>query len=357
LPTPILVIDAVVLRRNIRRMAEYTAQHGLKLRPHTKTHKSLRVARLQLEAGSTGLTVAKPGEACVMAAVADDILMAYPAVHPGRADELAQIARDANVHVAIDSQLPADVLSDAAGRAESTVGILVDLDVGFGRTGVQTPQDALALARIVAQRPGLRLDGIMYYPGQIKRQPKSKTDEIAAIEAKLNEAIDLFRAAGMSTEIVSGGSTPTALASHMIEGTTEIRPGTYAYHDTNCVRAGYASFDDCAARIHTTVISNARPGQIVIDAGSKTLTSDRCSPAPDSGYGHVAELPNAKITVLSEEHGQVDISACDQRPKVGERLTVIPNHICPCVNLQDQVWWQENGELESIPVDARGRVY
>ena len=355
-PTPILVIDAKTLQRNIQRMADYTVRHGLKLRPHMKTHKSLRVARMQLQAGSAGVTVAKPGEACVMAAAASDILMAYPAVHASRADELAQIAHTTTIRVALDSQLPADVLSAAASRAESSIGILVDLDVGLGRTGVQTPQQALALARLVGQRPGLRLDGIMYYPGQIKRQPESKTAELVAIEEILSETLELFRGAGLSTEVVSGGSTPMAMASHWIEGTTEIRPGTYVYHDMNCVLAGYATRDDCAARIHTTVISNARPGQIVIDAGSKTLASDRCGPAPDSGFGFIVELPDAKIAVLSEEHGQVDVSACDRQPDVGERLTVIPNHICPCVNLQDQVWWQENGDLQPVPVDARGCV-
>ena len=148
-----------------------------------------------------------------------------------------------------------------------------------------------------------------------------------------------------------------AMASHMIEGTTEIRPGTYVYHDMNCVHGGYATLADCAARIPAPVVSGARPEQIVIDAGSKTLTSDRCGPAPDSGFGYIAELPEARITVLSEEHGQVDVSACNRRPEVGERLTVIPNHICPCVNLQDRVWWQEDGAIEPMLVDARGRVY
>jgi D-serine deaminase-like pyridoxal phosphate-dependent protein len=140
---------------------------------------------------------------------------------------------------------------------------------------------------------------------------------------------------------------------------SELRPGTYIFNDMNCVRGGSAELDDCAARILTTVVSTAVPGQFVIDAGSKTLTSDRCGPAPDSGHGYIVEYPNARIVKLSEEHGQVDMSAGDgRRPRVGEQLTVIPNHICPCINLQNEVWWIENGKPpEVMPVDARGKVY
>ena len=163
---------------------------------------------------------------------------------------------------------------------------------------------------------------------------------------------------GLQARIVSGGSTPTAFQSHLVPEYTEIRPGTYIYNDMNTVRGGYCRLDDCAARIVCTVVSTAVPGQVVIDAGSKTLTSDRCSPAPDSGHGYVVEYPEAVITRLSEEHGQIDIRACSQRPQIGERVTVIPNHICPCVNLQDArlVARRRQGELRELPIDARGRL-
>jgi D-serine deaminase-like pyridoxal phosphate-dependent protein len=166
-----------------------------------------------------------------------------------------------------------------------------------------------------------------------------------------------WRRSGLEARIVSGASTPTAYQSHLVGHLTEIRPGTYVYNDMNCVRGQCAALDDCAARILATVVSTAVPGQVVLDAGSKTLTSDRCGPAPDSGHGHVLEYPQAKITKLSEEHAQVDVTACDRAPKVGERVTVIPNHICPCVNLQDQVWWKEEGSPpRAIMVEARGKV-
>jgi D-serine deaminase-like pyridoxal phosphate-dependent protein len=157
---------------------------------------------------------------------------------------------------------------------------------------------------------------------------------------------------------VSGGSTPTAFTSHLVTSLTEMRPGTYVYNDMNTVHAGYCELDDCAARIVCTVVSDAVPGQVIIDAGGKTLTYDKCGPAPASGHGYIVEYPRAKITKLSEEHGQVDVSACDRAPRVGERVTVIPNHVCPCVNLQDAVWWVENGDgkAEPMPVDARGKL-
>ena len=357
LPTPALVIDAEVARRNLRRMADYTRAHGLKLRPHTKTHKSRTIGRMQRELGAIGLTVAKPGEAAVMAQVSDDVLMAYPAVDVARAAQLADLARTKAVRVALDSTTAADVLSEAAIAAGASVGVLVDIDAGLHRTGVQTPADSLALAQHVSRKPGLRLDGIMFYPGHLGVRPELQPPLIDPINALLGEALSLWRESGLDAPVISGGSTPTAFQSHLFEHLTEIRPGTYVFNDMNEVGVGHAGLEDCAARVVCTVMSTAVPGQIVIDAGSKTLTQDRCGPAPDSGHGHVVELPGARITKLSEEHGQVDVRECGGRiPKVGDRLTVIPNHICPCINLQDRVFWNERGDLRPLDVDARGRV-
>jgi len=262
------------------------------------------------------------------------------------------------VRVGIDSTVAADTLSAAARSAGSTIGILVDLDVGLHRTGVQTAAEALALAQYVAKKPSLRLDGLIFYPGHIGGPSPKQEMAMGGVDAVVNETLDLWSASGLEAKIVSGGSTPTALQSHRVSRMTEFRPGTYVYHDMNGVRGGYASFDDCAARVVATVVSTAVPGQFVIDAGSKALTMDRCGPAPDSGHGHVVEYPQAKIKRLTEEHGQVDAVTFDKPPKVGERVTIIPNHICPCINLHDRVWWRENGEApRPIPVDARGRVH
>jgi D-serine deaminase-like pyridoxal phosphate-dependent protein len=358
LPTPAILIDADAVRRNIERMAKYAREHNLRLRPHTKTHKSALLGKMQVEAGAAGLTVAKAGEAEVMATATDDLLVAYPAADPRRCATLAMLARGRTVRVAVDSPAAADTLSGAAGAAGSTIGVLIDLDVGLHRTGVQTPGEALALARHVSRRPGLRLDGIVFYPGHVGGPPAAQEDKLRTVDAKLAQTIDLWADNGFQAQIVSGGSTPTAFQSHLVTRMTEMRPGTYVYHDMNGLRGGYASLDDCAARVVATVVSTAVPGQFVVDAGSKTLTTDRCGPAPDSGHGLVVEYPRAKIAKLTEEHGQVDATACERLPKVGERVTIVPNHICPCINLQDQVWWREDGEPpRAIPVDARGKVH
>jgi D-serine deaminase-like pyridoxal phosphate-dependent protein len=357
-PTPCIVIDAAVVRRNLARLADYAKRHNLKLRPHTKTHKSIRVGRMQVELGAAGLTVAKVGEAQVMANAADDLLMAYPAVDRLRCEALATLAGAKTVRVGIDSAEAADALAVAARGAGTTVGILVDLDVGLHRTGVQSPVDALALAQHVSKQSNLRLDGLMFYPGHVKDGSDESVALLRAIDATLAETIDLLTRSGLGAPIVSGGSTPTAYVAHHLPHMTEARPGTYVYYDMNGVRGGYATIDDCAARVHCTVVSTAVPGQFVIDAGSKTLTSDKCGPAPESGHGYVVEYPGAVIVKLTEEHGQVDARGCATRPKVGERVTVIPNHVCPCVNLQETVYWREAGEgLRAMPVDARGRVF
>lgn len=357
LPTPALVIDGAVVHRNINRLASYAAQHRLGIRPHTKTHKSRKLARLQLEAGAVGLTVAKAGEAEQMMQASDDLLMAYPAVDPARCQRLAEIARTKTMRVAVDSATAVKSLAAAASAAGSTIGVLVDIDVGMGRTGVATAEDALSLAQEIDRAHGLRLDGILCYPGHIGSAADQQGPLLSAVAGKLEEAIALWSKHGLEAKIVSGGSTPTAFQSHLVHPCTEIRPGTYVFNDMNTVRGGYCALDDCAARLVCTVVSDAVKNQIVIDAGTKTLTSDRCVPAPDSGHGFVVEYPDAKINRLSEEHGQVDVSRCDRRPKVGERVTVIPNHICPCVNLQDAFWWlEEDGSLQQIAVDARGKL-
>ena len=357
LPTPALVINAEIVRRNLNRLAEYARTHGLGIRPHTKTHKSRFIAKLQMEAGAIGLTVAKVGEAEELQKAAEDLLMAYPAVDPARCKRLAELASTRTMRVVADSSVGVEALAAAAKNAGSTLGVLVEIDVGMGRTGVATAQESLKLAQLIEQTRGVRLDGILCYPGQIWNPIDQQNAPLAAVSAKLQEAIDLWKANGLETKIVSGGSTPTAFQSHLVKQYTEIRPGTYVFNDMNTVHGGYCKIDDCAARIVCTVVSDAVKNQIVIDGGTKTFTSDLCLPARESGHGYMVEYPLARITRLSEEHGQVAVSACEQRPKVGERVSVIPNHICPCVNLQDAIWWREaDGSVRKIKVDARGKL-
>lgn len=359
--TPALVIDEAVMTRNLSRLADYARRHGIGVRPHTKTHKSVELARRQVAFGAVGLTAAKVGEAEAMATAHADLLLAYPVIDAARTPRVARLALSNTVRVAVDSAEGCDALSAAARAAGSTIGILVDLDIGMHRTGVQSPAAALALAQRVARTPSLRLDGLFCYPGHVWNPAAEQGKPLAAIAALLDETIAMWGKSGLQAKIVSAGSTPTAYQSHLMPAVTEVRPGTYIYNDMNTVAAGFAALDDCAATLVCTVVSTAVPGQVIVDAGSKTLAMDRCIPAPDSGFGHVVGLPGAQVVKLSEEHGTIDVTQVDgggQIPKIGDRVAIVPNHICPCVNLQDIALLRsaETRTLRPLKIDTRGKL-
>ena len=258
-----------------------------------------------------------------------DILLAYPAVDAARCERLALLARTHTIHVAVDSQTALDSLSNAVRRAGSGIGILVDLDVGMHRTGVQSPQAALELAQADLRTRSLRLDGLFYYPGHVWKPVAEQGEPMGLIAARLEETLSLWSLKGLAAPIVSGGSTPTAYQSHLIPKTTEIRPGTYIYNDMNTVAAGFSTLDDCAATLVCTVVSTAVPGKVVIDAGTKTLTSDRNVTRPESGHGYVVEYPQAKVARLSEEHAELDVTACERRPPLAIAFTSFPTIFAP----------------------------
>lgn len=356
LDTPCTLIAAEVVDRNIARMANYCRKHGISLRPHTKTHKSKRIARMQFDAGATGLTVAKPGEADVMSELGAEVLVAYPSVTPASLKAIERGLADASIVVALDSMEAVERLDDALSKTAQQAGVLVDIDVGLHRTGVQTPDESIKLAAKIASSPRLRLDGLFCYPGHIWSLRAEQNAELAVVEQIIQSHLGRWRAEGFEAKIVSGGSTPTAYQSHLSPSVNEIRPGTYVFNDLNTLRGGYCALPDCAVRIVATVVSTAVPGQVVIDAGAKTLAADQCISAPGSGHGLVVEYPQARIRHLSEEHGQVDVSQCEARPRVGERVTIIPNHVCPTINLTDFAWWMTPQGVERLAIDARGKV-
>lgn len=357
IPTPALTINALIVKRNIRRLSEYASHFGLRVRPHLKTHKMRCIASLQSAADAIGFTVAKISEAETLTSANDNVLVAYPPVGNARSKRLALLARDRTVCAAVDSVESIRMVGTAARSARTTIGLLVEIDVGMRRTGVQNADESLALAQLIDLEKGVRLDGIMVYPGHIWELPDQQAHALSAVDLILEHTIDLWTQHGLSASIVSGGSTPTAYQSHFNRRLTEIRPGTYVFNDMNIVRGGYCDELDCAARVVATVVSTAVPGQVVVDAGSKTLSSDLCLPARESGYGLIAEYPAARITRLSEEHGQIDMTACERLPQVGELVSIIPNHICPCINLQNNVWWMaQNEPPRRLTIDARGML-
>lgn len=356
IPTPHVRIDPQLVADNIERMASYARQHNLRLRPHAKTHKTLRAARMQLDAGACGLTVAKPSEAEVMSEVCDDLLVAYPIVQPASARRLADlVVAGTKITVAVDSPQAVDVLAHEAAARGVSFDLLIDVNLGNGRTGLGEIEAVLQLAGRIAQADGVAFAGLFFFPGDLMGPPETQQEGFKRHAARLSEFRQRLLEGGFEVRVISGGSTPTGAQSHLNSLLTEIRPGTYIYNDRMCVTGGHATFEQCAARVVTTVVSNAVEGQVVVDAGSKTLTSDGAHHV--DGFGHVLEYPAAVVRRLSEEHGMIDVSRCETAPRIGERLTIIPNHICPVINLMDVTYWIDGDEAVAEPVAARGCIW
>lgn len=358
LETPAVTVDLDVVERNLRRMAEYCRRQGLALRPHTKTHKIPELARRQIESGAIGITVAKLGEAEVMIdAGLDDVLIAYPIVGQRKARRLAELASRARLTVSLDSEQSLRAISEEAARCGVTLGILVELDVGFRRCGVTRAEEAVALAQTTLDLPGVEFRGLMFYPGHFWVVGDARRRLVASVNDLLRRVYEAFERSRIPLPIVSGGSTPTAFLSHEFEGLTEIRPGMYIFNDRNMVALEVARPEDCALSVITTVVSTAVPGRAIVDAGSKTLSSDGFRAGDRQGFGSVREDPDAVIESLSEEHGIINISRSSRRYRVGERLTIIPNHVCATVNLHDEIYGVRGDRIETVwRVAARGKV-
>lgn len=355
LETPIPLVDLDRMDANIRRAAEYASAHGLALRPHVKTHKSPRVAAAQVAAGVAGLTCATPREAEVMGSVADDLLVAYPPVDPHRARRIAALDA-ARVTVALDSAEAVDTLARAAADAGREVQVYVEIDLGMRRVGVQSPGEAVALARRVADAPSLAFGGLAVYPGHIREPVDAQDAALLALGERLGEAVDALDRAGLRPPAVSGGSTPTIWRSHEVAHVTEIRPGTYVYNDRTTAAIGACAWDDCALTVLATVVSTSVPGQAVIDAGTKSLGREPVRGAADEGFGALLDRPEVTVRAMSEEHGLLDLSRTSWTPRVGERVRVVPNHVCIVVHLFDEIVGVRGHEIvERWPVAARGR--
>ena len=351
LETPVAVVDLDRLEANLSGMQAYCDRHGIALWPHTKTHKSPEIGLRQLALGAGGLTVAKTGEAQVFRdAGAPRILVHYPPFGQAKWERLAEVAGDVELTVAVDSLPPAEGLSAALARRGTKATILVEMDVGLHRTGQTSAASAVALAQALSELPALELVGISCYPGHFHGDEATIRVDLAAANEVLVETRDAFAAAGLSTERISGGSTPSRFLTHET-CVNELRSGTYALLDRE---DGAADLSDCAITVEVTVISDSVPGQVVIDAGTKTLTSDDYG---DGMHGAIVGLPGAQIHTLNEEHGYVDVSSLDERPRLGERLSVVPNHACGCVNMHDGLLAVRDGVVDHvIEVAARGLV-
>jgi D-serine deaminase-like pyridoxal phosphate-dependent protein len=346
LDTPAVTVDLDIIERNIRRAQEQLDRHGVGNRPHIKTHKIPLLAKMQMEAGAIGITCQKLGEAEVFAdaGVADDMLITFNILGEAKTERLAAlIKRLKRMAVVLDNETVARGLSEAGRRHDVDMRFLIECDTGGGRNGVQNPQEVLDLAQAAMRLPRMQFEGLMTYPN---RPPGTRQF--------LERSLQLLGGAGIPVPVVSGGGTPALGTVGEFPMVTEHRAGTYIYNDVMMVTAGAATWDDCAMRIRSTVVSRPNDGRAVLDMGQKVLSMDTKNVI---GYGRVVEYPGAMISALSEEHGVVDLSKSAAKPKIGEVVHVIPNHCCVVTNMMDEIYAVRNGMVEAIwPVAARGLV-
>ena len=344
--TPSVVVDLDRVRRNIDRLQAACDAARIACRPHIKTHKSPVIAEMQRRAGAKGITCQKLGEAEVMAAAGfDDILVTYNILGEEKVARLAALMHKASMTMVADNPIVVDSLAAAAAKAGRTLDVVVECDTGRKRAGVETASEAVALARRIAECQGLAFAGFVLYA------PETAIPETQAFFDQANAGV---RAAGLEPRIVSTGGTPNIRNLGRIAGTTEHRAGTYVFNDRMMMAAGAAELEDVALHVVATVVSRAGPTRGIVDSGSKTLTSDK---GGLDGHGLILEYPEARIVQFAEEHGFLDLGACERRPEVGEVVRIIPNHVCVVVNMVDSLVAVRGADIVGeIPVAARGRI-
>ena len=370
LPTPQVLIDHTRAMNNIARVQALAAGAGVQLRPHAKTHKSPVVAQWQIDAGAVGIACAKVGEAEVfVGAGIENIRLPYP-INPVNAPRLLALMDRAAISIIVDHPAVVRGWSDAMRLAGRTLDVLVKVDVGFHRCGIDPGVDALGFLQTVASLPGLKLRGLLSHAGHAYHA--ASEDDLRAIagqEAKMLAGLKARAAAsGIALDEISVGATPTLRFSAGQPGITELRPGNYVYFDRTQLALGAASLDDCALTVLATVVSK-HDGRIILDCGSKTLTNDQARGiVPAAGYGAVlagesdaldyAREIDETLTIerLSEEHATVRVTGAT-RLEPGDRVRLVPNHSCVVSNLVDVVRLVDGDTvIDTLPVAARGRI-
>ena len=358
LETPAVLVDVDIMERNLRRLADYSAEHGLSIRPHIKTHKIPELANRQIELGAVGITAAKLGEAEVMVdGGIEDVLVAYPLYGEAKWRRLMALAERARITISLDSTEIARCISDRAKEAGVTLRTLVEFDTGMKRCGLPIQFDSMSVVKQIIDLPSLDFQGVLIYPGHFLKDLEERTRLLHLENEMMSNLVDWFAAESIPLLVLSASSTPTAYMSHLFTGITEIRPGTYIFNDKNTVCAQAVTYDDCAVSILATVVSNRVPGRAVIDGGSKTFSSDRLLSGDKIGFGYVVEDPQVEVVYLSEEHGHFGMERATVRFEVGDRVHVIPNHVCACINMHDKIYGVQGEDVVAEwRVRGRGRV-
>jgi D-serine deaminase-like pyridoxal phosphate-dependent protein len=344
LDTPAVLVDIDLVKANVGRWQEYCDQHGIANRPHIKTHKLSQLARMQVEAGAVGVTCQKLGEVeAMLDGGIQDILLPYNILGAHKLERLNALRQRGVITVAADSATTIEGLGAAMRDAGNPLPVMVECDTGLHRCGVQTPEEALALAQLIDRLPGLRFAGLMTYPTSLSETP-----------AFFERTRELCAQSGLDVARTTGGGTPVMWRAHEAQGIDEHRVGTYIYNDRMTVRAGVASWDDCALTILATVVSKPTERWCVLDGGSKTFAMDTYGL---EGHGYLPAYPEARLTKLSEEHGVLETEGSERAPTIGERVRVIPNHVCVISNLHNQVYIVRGDEVVDVwQVQSRGAV-
>jgi D-serine deaminase-like pyridoxal phosphate-dependent protein len=292
----------------------------------------------------------------VMSDVSRDLLLAHPPIGAAKLARLMTLPREVRVTVAVDSATAIEQLASTARIVDREIGVYIELDLGMRRVGVATAAEALELARLVWRAPPLKYSGVAFYPGHIRESLDEQGPKLERLSADLAVVLRTLEREGLPPNVVSGGSTPAAWRMHEIAGLTEVRPGTYVYNDRTTAALGACSWDDCALTVLATVVSTAVPGQAVIDAGTKSIGREPMRGVEGEGFGALLDRPDVVVARLSEEHGILDLSKTDWRPVVGDRVRIVPNHVCIVVHLHDEIHGVRGDVVEtSWPVSARGR--
>jgi D-serine deaminase-like pyridoxal phosphate-dependent protein len=359
LDTPALLIDLDVMEANITEMAKVASEAGVRLRPHTKTHKCPEIAKMQIDAGATGITVAKLGEAEVMTAAGQtDLLVAYPIVGEQKLRRLRALCEAASVRVSLDSVEVAEGIGGVGRDLGRDVPVLVEVDTGLHRLGRPPGQATVDLVNVVARIDGVEVIGLLTHAGHAYRSTSAKELRLAAEREVLDlvETAEACARSGIEIQEISAGSTPTARVAATVAGAAEIRPGTYVFNDVQQLRLGVATEESCAARVLVTVVARPSAERFVVDGGTKTFTSDGGDGPPFPGRGVVLGRPDLVLDFMNEEHGVGHLEG-DGELTIGDRLQIVPLHACATVNMFDlAVGVRGDGVERDLAIAGRGTI-
>lgn len=356
LDTPALLVDLDRLESNIAGMAAIARAGGKALRPHTKTHKTPEIARMQLAAGAIGITVAKLGEAEVMAnAGFDDIFVANQIVGAIKLDRLTALAARIRIIVGVDDAGATQSLADAAHRAGVEIEVRIEVDTGLRRAGVRTIESATALAAEMDRMSGVRLDGLYTYEGHANvGSAEQRETTCRAVAAYLRKVADALRKCGIDPGTLSVGSTCGASVMSTEESIDEIRPGVYVFNDCGQMERG-ARYEDSALTVLATVVSRPDDTTAIIDAGTKALSGDKG--AEGSRHGRLLDYTDVTFDWANEEHGHLDLSRTTYRPRIGDKLRIVPFHACTATNMHDTIYGVRGERVQTTwSIASRGKI-